>query len=323
MPELDPDHFFQSELGVRTRPAPQIPNPRWLFFIGFLGLIPVSIILLAFNWKRLHKPFWTSVTLFLLLLNAALLVGAGAVVLKLDAGVWWRWLPLILAGLLSFGLWAGLNELQRGAYRAWRATGDIQSAWNYRYPLGFVMLRSLVFVLGLAAVATLTIFLVRPHEQQFANHMFSVTYRSPWQAVNPSEQSYCQEVAGCALYLVRVAGSALVVNEMIFVESFSTESAATVRDRVWQQVSRNQTNAQLQRQGMVQIDGKMGYTNEYSIPQATGEAWYVMEIYLVEDARGLFITIAARSRVVFLQEHDEIEQILTSIRFPLEAETAP
>lgn len=304
-------------------PLPGLPaghpwNPTMWMIVALVGLAPIGIIGLALNWKRLGKPQWTSVTIFILLMLASLAIVSFIIVEKVEAAQSLDAVPFGIWLIGSITLTIAITDLQRTPYEIWNTEHDTAGMLAHIYNFKKALFQAIFLIVLGTGIGIFVMLTNRETFETFEDSALRVTYSSEWEAVEPSSQASCQQITGCFLYLIdTVSGpggyAPMVVNEISFVEFMTSQPADVLRDNGWRQASLQ--NGVLRGQNMVQLGGLSAYTNEYLWPQPDDDALYVRQIYVANGSKGFLISVSSSNEEIARDSRAKIDKVLDSIEF--------
>lgn len=297
-----------------TDPRTHPRNPD--LYLGMIAIFaPLSLYLLARNWRKLNKPDWMLNTLLCYALIILLFIFSLVAITRLDRSL----APLAAVALVIFtvahyGYILTIHQLQRGAYQYWVANNQHK---GYQYNFGRSIGLSFLGVGAIVAIGIVAFTISdQPRVLNFDDMAMSVDSR--WDPRSFASSPDCDEPAffECLVllnlsqsYTQVLVGRSDVINDLP-VREYEEEG------RAWLDFYPGAAFLRVEYHTLDSVDAVYVH---YTMPPIEGERInpfvYMMEVWLIKDGKLYQFYFNAISEGAFEENRWKIDALLAGVDF--------
>jgi hypothetical protein len=226
-------------------------------------------------------------------------------------------LPVVmLAASANWGYIYGLYMLQRGAYKTWDRTGNIDELLAYKYDMKRAVLVgvgvSVLFMVSGTIMSTIT-----SQPNTFESADMTITYPNTWAKQDFSLVPNCKQAnIECIIVLAdaRFGSTQIVLVKTPLPPGISSGQAVELQ--TWSLLQQQNPSLKLDYRGVtIQVSGIPAYARYYSLanPQNRNESFYGMQLYFIKGAWIYELTAASVNKGIFQEMETPILDFIEGI----------
>jgi hypothetical protein len=293
-----------------------------LAYVWIATFLPLAMIFLSLNWRRLGKAQWALETFLLGILAAVAFIAS--IVLEttlLQDNSTIAQALMVGTGVLNYGYWVGVTRIQSEPYENWKKTRDPLTVLNHSYKFGRTVL--VVIILAIVAVGAVeaATYLTASSETPvttatYENDRYSVDYTEQTWIILPTDRILvCQsepEYCNFALNNFPFGSSTILFASYPINTAFGLESL----DTAWWQHSLSEYpyEVQVDVYERTTIDGLSGFVREFSAPE-DGIDYYYRIVNLIRGSEMIQIQAWSSSQSNFENDRADIMEVIDTIDF--------